>query len=188
MFEIPENLPLSLSPLAWMIGRWQGWGVLTGESDKALVQEIRTDIVGEHMRMVTTLYFGEATADVPAELSAKDGLDIIKPGELFREETSYWRVATPLAAVPSEDESPKELALTSSGTDGFSVLWVGAALGPRITLATDVIARQSGAPEVDRMTRMYGLVAGELMWTTDRTIQGGEPEIELTGRLMRVTN
>lgn len=28
MFEIPENLPLKLSSLAWLLGGWQGWGTI----------------------------------------------------------------------------------------------------------------------------------------------------------------
>lgn len=169
-----------------MMGRWQGWGVLTGDGDKAVVQEIRADIVGDKMRMVTTIFGGEATEDVPPELSAEEGLSKIKPGEVIREETLYWEVATPLAVVPNDDESPRELRLTGSDTRGLSILWVGAALGPRITLASDVIARAASAQEVDRMTRMYGLVGGELMWTADSTVGDGEADIEITGRLMRV--
>ncbi len=188
MFEIPETVPLTLSPLAWMMGRWQGWGVLTGEADKAVVQEIRGDIVGDQMRMITTIYAGEATEDVPPELTAEQGLEKIKPGEVIREETLYWDVVSPLAAVPNDDESPRELRLTGSDTRGLSILWVGAAMGPRITLASDVIARAASAIEVDRMTRMYGLVGGELMWTADAVVGDEEAAVEITGRLMRVND
>lgn len=188
MFEIPEDLPLELSSLAWMLGRWQGWGVLTEEGDSALVQEIRCDIVGTQMRMVTTLYKGNADSDVAPELTAAQGLEIITAGDLLREETAYWRVTSPLAVVPDDDQTPREMALTSCDTRGLSVLWIGAVMGPRVTLTTDVIAREPGAVDVDRMTRMYGLVAGELMWTTDLTVGDDEPTVELTGRLMRVND
>ena len=29
MFSIPENLPLEIAPLAWMLGPWKGWGMLS---------------------------------------------------------------------------------------------------------------------------------------------------------------
>lgn len=191
MFEIPENLPLTLAPLAWVMGAWQGWGTRVtpeGEPDELILQDIHADIVGEHMRMVTTLYHATSETEVDPTLDAAGGLDLITAGELWREETSYWRLATPLAVVPAEDGSPRELQATSSDTAGLGVLWVGAAMGPRLRLVSDVIARDASAVELEGMTRMFGLVAGELMWTSETTVGEEDPKLELSGRLRRVEN
>lgn len=189
MFEIPENLPLTLAPLAWVMGSWQGWGTRVtpeGEPDELVVQDIRADIVGDHMRMVTSLYHGSSTEEVDPTLNAAGGLDLITPGDLWREETTYWRLATPLAVVPAEDGSPRELQATSSDTSGMAVLWVGVAMGPRLRLVSDVIARDASAVEMENITRMFGLVGGELMWTSEVTIGEEDPALEISGRLQRV--
>ena len=39
--------------------------------------------------------------------------------------------------------------------------------GPRIELATTSVQRSEFSAELERMTRMYGLVNSELMWTQD---------------------
>lgn len=198
MFEIPEDLPRDLAPLAWVLGRWQGWGMLTrpeDEEDQPLIQEVRADIVGTQMRMVTSLFLAQPRGDLDPTASASAGLDVLEAGELFREETSYWRLATPLAQVPSDGDSPRELQVTSSTTDGFGVCWVGAAMGPRITLASDVIARDASAPAVNYLHRMFGLVGGELFWTSElmeekpadaAEAEAAEFQVEVSGRLQRV--
>ena len=52
-------------------------------------------------------------------------------------------------------------------------------------MVSDAIARNAAAAPVEHLGRMYGLVAGELMWTQERTIAGEEAQIEDYGRLMR---
>lgn len=187
MFEIPEDLPLQLTPLAWVLGRWQGWGTLAGEeSDEVVVQEIAAERVNEQMRLTTRLYTGTVKGDMDWQMSAAAGLDLIEPGELLREETTYWKVATPLSVVPPEGEEPRELQVSGSDTQGLATLWVGVAMGPRIRLSSDVIAREAGAPEMTTMHRMFGLVGGELFWTAESVEGEEEPKVELSGRLQRV--
>lgn len=191
MFEIPENLPLSLAPLAWVLGRWQGWGMYgtsEGEEDQVILQDIAADIVGEQMRLVITLYYGTVQGELDPTLNAAGGLNVIEPGDFLREETSYWRLATPLAVVPTETDEPRELQVTSSDTQGLGVLWVGAAMGPRITLVSDVLARDASAPQAGNLHRMFGLVGGELFWTSEVTVDGEDPVVEISGRLQRVAS
>lgn len=188
MFEIPENLPLQLAPLAWVIGRWQGWGTLAveGEEEHQLIlQDVEADILGEQMRMVTRIYQGTTPGKIDWEMNAQAGLDVIEAGELLREETAYWKVTTPLAVLPPEGEEPRELQATSADTQGLGTLWVGVALGPRIRLSSDVIARDAQAPQAEQLHRMYGLVGGELFWTSESTTEGSDPQVEISGRLRR---
>ncbi len=188
MFEIPEDLPLQLAPLAWVLGRWQGWGTLAGdETDEVILQDINAEMVGEQMRVTTRIYGGTVEADMDWQMSAAAGLDVIAPGELLQEETSYWKVVTPLAVLPPEGEEPRELQVSSADTRGLASLWIGVALGPRIRLTSDVIARNADAPQMTTMHRMFGLVGGELFWTAE-TIEGDEePKVELSGRLRRAS-
>ncbi len=188
MFEIPENLPLQLAPLAWVLGRWQGWGTLAtpeGEEDQIILQDIRAEALDDQMRLTVRLYEGAAGGKIDWQMNAQEGLSLIAAGDLIREETSYWKVTTPLAALPPEGEEPRELQVTSADTQGLAALWVGVAMGPRIRLASDVIARDADAPQAQAMNRMFGLVGGELFWTAETTTGSEDPQVELSGRLRR---
>lgn len=189
MFEIPEDLPLSLAPLAWVVGRWQGWGTMVTpgeEPDAVIIQEINADMLGDQLRVVTTLYAGTATGPIDWEMNAGEGLEAIEAGEFLREETSYWRMATPLAIVPAEGEEPREMQATSSDTAGLATLWVGAVMGPRIRLGSDVIAKDASAGDITAAYRMYGLVGGELFWTAETQVEQEDPRVQFSGRLRRV--
>lgn len=53
-------------------------------------------------------------------------------------------------------------------------------------MVSDAIALGVGATRVTHLGRMFGLVAGELMWTQERTLDGeDEADVEISGRLMR---
>lgn len=200
MFEIPENLPLRLAPLAWLIGSWQGWGTLVckaevGEgdaevnhltTDEPILQQIQADILGDQLRTRTSFFAGHVAEKIDPTWTATQGLDHIIAGDLLWEETVYWTVTSPLALVPA-DEEPRELRLTSADSRGRAILWAGVAMGPRVRLDSDAIARAPEADPVDHISRMFGLVGGELMWASENMIDGGEFETEFTGRLQRAS-
>ncbi len=205
MFEIPENLPPRLGPLAWLVGNWQGWGTLVtldetaGEaapggdaadeatSDQPLLQEISVEIAGEQLRMHAKFFAATATGEVDPMWDATQGLDALEPGELLWEETLYWTVTSPLALVPADGEAPREIRATAASSRGYAILWAGVTLGPRIRLDSDAIAMEPTATPVDHMSRMLGLVGGELMWASDNKVGEADFETEFTGRLRRAT-
>ena len=55
MFSIPENLPLEIAPLAWMLGPWKGWGMLSIDEgdDQPIYEEAEGTICGKQMKLVT---------------------------------------------------------------------------------------------------------------------------------------
>ncbi len=199
MFEIPENLPLRLSALAWLIGRWQGWGMLVAQNpegqpeeqaqeDSPIIQDIDAKVIGEQLRMVVSIYHATSDVEVDPLWTAQEGLDHLTAGDLVSEETLYWSVDSPLAVLPVDPDQPRELRATSSDTNGFAVLWAGVAMGPRIRLASDGVARTPTAAPVDHFSRMFGLVAGELMWASEVQIGDADFEVEHSGRLLRASN
>lgn len=215
MFEIPSDLPLKLSSLAWLLGRWQGWGTIAapgtmpspivedGAQEDAspqtveesaeprfdpVLQDIEAAVVGEQMRMTIRTYQGQLEEEFDPLWTAAEGLDHIQPGALVSEETTYWSVDTPLAVVPAGPDEGRELRVVGSGTRGFAVLWAGVVMGPRIQLASDAVARAPRADALDHFSRMFGLVGGELMWASEAMPAGGEYEVEVTGRLQRTAS
>ena len=61
---IPADLPALVAPVAWMLGTWEGWGMhanpapgqeasAEAPADSPVIEEIRGDVVGEQMRLVT---------------------------------------------------------------------------------------------------------------------------------------
>lgn len=192
MMVIPADLPRDLAPVAWMLGSWRGWGMLAtpGDApDRVVVEEVEADIVGTQMRMVTTVREAVTDGELDPVLDAADGLAQIVPGDVLRQETLYVKVLPGSGHLPAPGEyEPRELMASGSDMDGFATLWAGVDVGPRAQMVSDAIARDSQAEDVEHLTRMYGMVAGELMWTQERTLGGEEAEVDLSGRLMRTAH
>lgn len=191
MFTIPEDLPLDLAPMAWMLGTWRGWGMRTlpGDApDQPVLEQIRAEVVGTHMLVTTSIY--QATTrdgELDPMLDAFQGIAALEQGDLLTEESLYIRVLPGSGVIPPVGE-PETREFTASGasTSGVCVLWAGVSMGPRVRMISDAIARDAAAEPIEEASRMYGLVGGELMWTQERFLAGDEePTVEFSGRLAR---
>ena len=196
---IPDDLPALVAPVAWMLGTWEGWGMhanpaapgqeasAEAPADSPVIEEIRGDVVGEQMRLVTRVYAGEASAPIDPPWDAAQGLAAIQRGDLISEETLYVSVAPSDAPLPPPGQyNPREFTATSASTEGHSAVWDGVSVGPRVQMVSDAIALGADATRLTHLGRMFGLVAGELMWTQERTLDGeDEADVEISGRLHR---
>ena len=188
MMVIPADLPPLVAPVAWMLGTWRGWGTRVADgADAPVVEEVRGDVVGDQMRLVTQVYEGTADRDVDPTWDAASGLSAIARGPLLVEETLYVSVAPSDAPLPPPGQhNPRAFTASGATTGGHASAWDGMSMGPRVRMVSEAIARVEGSERVVHYGRMFGLVAGELMWTQERTLEGAdEAVVEFSGRLMR---
>ncbi|QWW19807.1 FABP family protein [Schaalia sp. 19OD2882] len=207
MIVIPQDMPIDVAPLAWMLGQWEGWGMLTpdpvadqaalpddaGEAtgsvtDVPVLEKVRAELVGTQLAVTTTVWAAESDGSaLDATWDAAIGMSHLTSGDLLWEETLYVRVEPGSGVLPPPGEvEPREFTATGATTKGLGTLWSGVCVGPRVQMASDAVARGSAALPVEHEGRMYGLVAGELLWTQERTVEGSDPAVEISGRLMRV--
>ena len=161
--ELSADLPTPLVPLAWLIGRWEGAGVVgypTIESAN-FGQEVEIRHDGRPL-----LHYRSQ-----AWLLDDDGAKV-RP---LASEVGFWR--------PGPD-GDVEVLLTHP--TGYVEIYVGSVTGPRVTLRTDLVARTPSAKEYTAASRMYGLVDGDLMWVMDMAAVGEPLQSHASAQLKRV--
>ena len=161
--ELSADLPSELVPLAWLIGRWEGAGVLGYPTIESINfgQEIEFSHVGKPFLTYTSQTW----------LLAEDGTRV-RP---LAAEAGYWR-----------PRSEGQLEVTLAHPTGIVEIWVGTAGGGKIELQTDVVARTESAKEYTAGHRLYGLVDGDLFWAFDMAAMGLPLQSHASGRLKRV--
>lgn len=200
MIDLPTDLPADLVPLSWLLGVWEGTGVLEYDAQGRTMS-------GEFSHRVSFSHDGGDALNYAATAWFEDAecrrRDLVA-------ETGYWRLSRPAteqdpgpALLPAlaprvdartvhdvealrtaEDGFEIEVALVHS--DGISELYLGQVRGPRIDIATDAIVRPAGAKEYGAATRMYGLVDGHLLWAWDIAALGSDLSSHASARLARV--
>jgi hypothetical protein len=201
MIEIPTGLDPEVVPLSWLLGVWEGTGVL----DYAIQTESRDEHVQHE--------FGQRIS------FSHDGLPYLNYNSytwLLDErqtplvaETGYWRLHRTLTAGdpgpamlpgvgqrPFTDAEGVETLRNEAGAfdievsivhpDGVSEVYLGQVAGPRIDLSTDAVMRTAGAKEYVAATRLYGLVDAHLLWAWDVAALGQDLRTHASGRLAKV--
>ncbi|MFV0320147.1 MAG: FABP family protein [Microbacterium sp.] len=199
MFDLPTNLPADVVPFAWLLGVWEGSGVIDYEADGHRY-------TGEFAHRVSFSHDGGAYLNYAAHgwLADADG----PQGTPLVAETGFWRLSRPatdadagpgllpprVPAAPRTADDVEELRTADGGfavevaivhSDGISELYLGQISGPRIDLATDMVVRTAGSREYTAATRMYGLVDQHLLWAWDIAAFGGELSSHASARLAR---
>ncbi len=190
-FVIPDDLAPEAYPLAWLLGRWHGEGVVAypGIEETVVTQDVVFDHDGgPYLRYESTLRLVVAPDDGSALVPGPDGevqaVDGSAPGPVWSTETGYWRVSPERDLALPADRHPLEVLLTDPA--GHLSLYVGSTGNGRVDLVSDLIARTSSAAEITAATRMYGYVQGELMWAWDLAAFGQGLQSYASARLSRV--
>ncbi len=197
MISLNADAPAELAPLTWLIGVWEGTGV------------VHYDVAGE----TQTVEFGHRlsfTHDGLPHLNYNSYTwlldDALTPHVT---ETGYWRLSRPAAdgdpgpgmltgigPRPFTTASAVETLRNAAGgfdievsivhPNGVSELYLGQVKDARIDLATDAVVRTARAKEYTAATRLYGLVDSHLLWAWDIAALGQQLATHASGRLARV--
>jgi hypothetical protein len=193
--ELDADLPPALVPLAWLIGRWEGAGVVGYPT----MDEVR---FGQEVEFV---HDGRPFLHYTSHSWLLD--DEGKQVRPLATETGFWRPAgtepatehgtepttehgTAAATRPATGQGSRddgtEVELLLTHPMGYVEIYVGRVTGPRIELATDLVARTPDAKEYTAATRMYGLVESDLLWVMDMAAMGQPMQSHASARLKRV--
>jgi hypothetical protein len=202
VFDLPTDLPADLAPLSWLVGIWEGTGVIDYADH---------EYTGEFTHRVSFSHDGGDYLNYSASawLAPPAGADDAAAGTPLVAEMGYWRLAR---AATDADAGPGLLPPAAQGADrtaddvealrnadggfdievvlvhadGVSELYLGEIKGPRIDIATDAVVRPAGAKTYAAASRMYGLVEGHLLWAWDMAALGRELAAHASARLARV--
>lgn len=196
MIEIPTGLPAEIVPLSWLLGVWEGTGIV----DYAIGQEKVSHEFGQRISF------------------SHDGLPYLNYSSyawLLDEsstplvtEMGYWRLSRPSVAedpgpgmLPGADSRPygtteavEALRNEANGFDievsllhpgGVNELYLGQIKGARIDMATDAVMRSHSAKEYSAATRIYGLVSEHLLWAWDIAALGQDLRTHASARLAK---
>lgn len=202
MFELDADLPAEIVPLSWLLGVWEGTGVVAYK----VGDEVREHEIGQ--RVAFTHDGGPVVQYACSTWLLGEAGQAEQRGSLFSE-LGYWRLARPLGpADPGPGMLPGvgepvfttadavetlrndagsfdiEVAIVHAG--GVSELYLGTVAGPRVDLGTDAVVRSASAKDYSAATRLYGLVDDHLLWAWDIAALGQDLRTHASGRLARV--
>lgn len=200
MISLPSGLPPELVPLSWLLGVWEGSGVIDYTIGDDSVQAEFGHRISFSYDGLPYLNYNSYTWLI--EEGAEEA-----PRPLVTE-TGYWRLSRALtdsdagpgmlpgrgAPAFPDAESVETLRNAAGGfdievslvhPDGVSELYLGQVKGPRIDLATDAVMRTAAAKDYAAATRLYGLVDDHLLWAWDIAALGRELGSHASARLAR---
>jgi len=211
VIELPVGLPSELVPLSWLIGVWEGSGILDYTVDgEKVTREFGHRISFSHDGLPHLNYssYTWLEPEVTDAAATDDSAPAAAPPIPLMTETGYWRLSRPQQAgdpgpglLPGVGAAPYQTAeaveTLRNADGGFDIevslvhpggvleLYLGQVKGPRIDLATDAIVQTSGAKPYAAATRLYGLVDSHLLWAWDIAALGQDLRTHASGRLSR---
>ena len=164
-FEIPAGLNPAVNRLAWLVGRWEGAGVVGYPT-------------------IESANFGQ---EVVVSHDGRPFLEWHSHTWLLDEAGNRVRpLSTELGIWRPVEGGEIELLLTQN--TGILEMYVGRRdpAKPTIELRTDGVMRSPVAKEYNAGARIYGLVNGNLMWAMDMAAVGQPLQSHASAELKRV--
>lgn len=181
MFEIPENLAPETYPMAWLVGKWRGYGMLgyPGIDDAAMICELEiSNNGGPYLTVHSTWYLAnENPDDIDKELPGAQGVAQLTEERLWDDAVGYLRQS-------SEKEGDVEAMIATP--DGRVSLYIGVVKAPRMQLVSDAMVRSATGAQVNAAQVQVGMVESDLLFAYDMAAFGEELQSYAAGRLSRV--
>jgi hypothetical protein len=163
VFHLDTDLPRELAPLAWLVGSWEGAGVVGYPT-------------------IESVHFGQ---EVEVTHDGRPFLEWQSRTWLLDDAGAKVRpLATELGFWRPVEEGQVELLLAHP--TGIVELYYGTAEPAKIELRTDGVLRSPHAKEYNAGTRLYGLVNSSLMWAMDMAAVGQSLQSHVSAELKRV--
>jgi hypothetical protein len=164
-FELDVTLQPALAPLAWLVGRWEGAGVVGYPTIKSA--HFGQEIVCSHDGRPFLEWHSRTW------LLDSDG-NKVRP---LATELGFWRVL---------ENGEIELLLTHP--TGVIEMYDGHRdpARPAVELRTDGVLRSPAAKEYNAGARRYGLVNSQLLWVMDMAAVGQSLQSHVSAQLKRV--
>ncbi len=167
--DVPEaqdpELHERLEHLAFLVGRWQGVGVVGYPTIESANYEQELSFTHDGRPFLS---YSSRTW-----LIDSDGA----PSRPAATETGFWR--------PGKE--PRDVEVLLAHPTGIVEVYVGEVAFTRIDLATDVVARTETAKQVSGLKRLYGLVEGDLAYAIDMAAVDQPLQSHLSARLQRTS-
>jgi len=162
-FTLDPNLPPALAPLAWLIGEWEGAGVVGYPT-------IESAHFGQE---VSVTHDGRPFLEWQSRTWLLDEQgNKVRP---LARELGFWR--------PLENN---EVELLLTHPTGIVEMYHGTTSPAKIELRTDSVVRSPHAKEYNAAARMYGLVNSNLLWVMDMAAVGQPLQSHVSAELKRV--
>lgn len=197
MIELDASVPSELAPLSWLIGLWEGTGVVhytIGEDVREIAFGQRLTFTHDGLPYLnyasyTWLLDDDHTPHVSEtgywRLSRDAHPGDVGPGMLPGVGSRPFSTAEQVETLRNDDDA-FDIEVNVVHPSGVTELYLGQIKGPRIDLATDAVVRTAGAKEYSAATRIYGLVENRLLWAWDIAALGQPLRNHSSGSLDRV--
>jgi hypothetical protein len=186
-------LPIELTPLAFLVGSWEGTGIIAIDGQEHEFSQ-KVEFAHDGSSALTYISSAKLNDDSKTEL----------PSEL-----GYWRVERPRndfdygpGLVPGKGENPIQdyeameahraehggynIEVSTLHPGGMAELYRGWVRSARIEIASAHGVAFEGAKTYRHSTRMYGLVEGALLWVWDIALPDGDLKSHASARLEKV--
>jgi hypothetical protein len=162
-FTLDPDLPPALAPLAWLIGEWEGAGVVGYPT-------IESAHFGQE---ISVTHDGRPFLEWQSRTWLLDDAgNKVRP---LARELGFWR--------PLENN---EVEFLLTHPTGIVEMYHGTTSPAKIELRTDGVIRSPHAKEYNAAARMYGLVNSNLMWVMDMAAVGQPLQSHVSAELKRV--
>jgi hypothetical protein len=159
----PEAVHPALAPLSFLLGRWEGAGVVGYPTIESA--NFGQEITFSHNGKPYLIYSSRTW------LLDSEG----QIGHPLAVEAGFWR--------PQPDG---QLEVVLAHPTGISEIYLGEVTGTKIEMATDAVMRTSTAKEVTAGRRLYGLIGADLAYAYDMAAMGHPLQAHASAQLKRV--
>jgi hypothetical protein len=199
LFVLPDGLPLELTPFAFLIGKWEGSGIISYKADddetEATDYEFKQRIEFAHDNNVVTYIssaelIGDQTIALPSEigywrLARKQDAADHGPGMLPGAGEPTLKTRDDLEKLRNK-EGGFDIQVSVLHPGGSAELYNGKIKGARVDLASAHGAAFDTAKVYRHSTRLYGQVEGALLWVWDIALGDNQLKPHASARLERV--